>query len=131
VSQENVEIVRRSIDAFGRGDLEGVLETLAPGFEFEPSGRFMDRQTTYRGRRASSSSGTTSVLPGRRRDSERMDDLGGQVLTRGKLAGRGGESGIDVDAEQAWLHTVRDGEIVRLRSFMTWAEAREVAGVLD
>jgi ketosteroid isomerase-like protein len=50
VSQDKVEIVRRSIEAFGRGDLEGVLDTVAPGFEFEPSGRFMDTQTTYRGR---------------------------------------------------------------------------------
>jgi hypothetical protein len=60
-----------------------------------------------------------------------MDDLGDRVLRLGKLAGRGGESGIDVDAQQARVHTVLDGEIIHLRSFMTWSEAREVAGVLD
>src|SRR5436305_14978536 len=50
MSQGNVEIVRRNIDAFGRGDLEGVRETLAPEFEMHPSGRFMDIQRIYRGR---------------------------------------------------------------------------------
>ena len=49
MSQENVEVVRRSLDAFNRGDLEGVRETLAPGFEMHPSGRFMDTQRLYRG----------------------------------------------------------------------------------
>jgi ketosteroid isomerase-like protein len=50
MSQENVEIVRRSIDAFSRGDLEGVLETFAPEFELRPSGRFGDTAPVYRGR---------------------------------------------------------------------------------
>src|SRR5207248_7100071 len=50
VSQENVELVRRALAAFGEGDLEGVLVDLAPDFEFQPSGRFMDTQRVYRGR---------------------------------------------------------------------------------
>jgi hypothetical protein len=29
MSQENVEVVRRGIDAFSRGDLEGVLDDLS------------------------------------------------------------------------------------------------------
>ena len=50
MSQEDVELVRRSFDAFSRGDLEGVLETLAPEFEMHPSGRFGDTAPVYRGR---------------------------------------------------------------------------------
>jgi ketosteroid isomerase-like protein len=49
MSQENVEIVRRGFRAFSQGDLEGVLDDLAPEFEFDPSGRFMDTQQVYRG----------------------------------------------------------------------------------
>src|SRR4029453_19518057 len=30
MSEENVELVRRSIDAFSRGDLDGLLESYAP-----------------------------------------------------------------------------------------------------
>jgi hypothetical protein len=40
MSDESLEIVRRSIDAFNWGDLEGVLEKNAPEFEMRPSGRF-------------------------------------------------------------------------------------------
>lgn len=132
-SQQNLEVVRRSIEAFGRGDLEGVLDTLAPDFEFEPSGRFMDVQRVYRGREGFREfwNDFRPAWEDIEIRVERTEDLGDRVLTLGKLAGRGGGSHIGVDAEQAWLHTVRGGQVVRLRSFTTWAEAREVAGVSD
>jgi ketosteroid isomerase-like protein len=60
---------------------------------------------------------------------ERMHDLDDRVLTLGRLGGRGGESGVEIDAEAAWLHTVRDGRIVHLHSFSTWDEARAAAGL--
>ena len=44
-----MEVVKRSIDAFNRGDLAGVLETLAPEFEMRRSGRFGDTAPVYRG----------------------------------------------------------------------------------
>ena len=94
MSQENVEIVRRSIGAFSRGDLETVLDDLAPEFEFHPSGRFMDTQRVYRGRagfvefwgafRAAWEEITVSI--------ERIEDLGDRVLTLGNFHGRGGEA---------------------------------------
>ena len=49
MSQENVEIVRRSFDAFARGEFEESLEGFAPDIEFQTSGRFMDTQRVYRG----------------------------------------------------------------------------------
>ena len=133
MSQENVEVVRRSIDAFSRGDLDGVRETLAPGFELYPSGRFMDTQRVYRGRegwtefwgdfRAAWEDIAVSI--------ERMEAVDDRVLTLGKIGGKGRESGVEVDAEAAWLHTVNDGLIVRLQTFATWADAREAAGLSE
>jgi ketosteroid isomerase-like protein len=133
MSQENVEVVRRSIDAFSHGDLGGVLDGLAPEFEFQPSGRFMDTQRIYRGRdgwvefwaafRAAWEDIAVSI--------ERMEDLGSRVLTLGEMRGRGVESGIAVHAEAAWLHTINDGLIVGLRSFSTWNEALEAAGLRE
>jgi ketosteroid isomerase-like protein len=133
MSEENVAIVRRGIDAFSGGDLEAVLDDLSPEFEFNPSGRFMDTQQTYRGRegfvdfwrgfQAAWEEITVSI--------ERIEDLGDRVLTLGTFHGKGGESGVEVDAEAAWLHTVRDGLIVHLRSFATWKEALEAAGLSE
>jgi ketosteroid isomerase-like protein len=133
MSQENVEIVRRAIDAFSRGDLEGVLDDLSPESEFHPSGRFMDTQQVYRGRagfvdfwtafQAAWEEITISV--------ERMEDLDDRVLTLGNFHGKGGGSGVEVNGEAAWLHTIQDESIVHVRSFATWKEALEAAGLSD
>ena len=123
--------MRRSIDAFSRGDLDGVRETLAPEFEMHPSGRFMDTQRVYRGRdgmsefwrdfRAAWEDVAVSI--------ERMEAIDDRVLTLGKIGGSGRESGVEVEAEAAWVHTVSDGLIARLQTFATWADARETAGL--
>ena len=133
MSQENVEIVGRGLDAFSRGDLQGIIDDLAPEFEFRPSGRFMDTQRVYRGTagfvdfwgafQAAWEEITVSI--------ERMEDLGDRVLTLGTFHGRGGGSGVEVNAEAAWLHTIKDGLIVHLRSFSTWKEALEAAGLSE
>ena len=133
MSQENVEIVRRGFDAFNRGDLEGVLDDLAPEYEFHPSGRFMDTQRVYRGRdgfvefwgrfQGAWQDITISI--------ERIEDLDNRVLTLGSFHGRGGGSGVEVQGESAWLHTIKDGLIVHLRSFATWKEALEAVGLSE
>jgi ketosteroid isomerase-like protein len=49
MSQENVEIVRRSLDAWNRGDLDGWLAGFASEAELHTTGRFPDERV-YRGR---------------------------------------------------------------------------------
>ena len=49
MSQENVENVRRAIDAWNRGDLDEWLGCFAPEAELHTTGRFAD-QGVYRGR---------------------------------------------------------------------------------
>jgi ketosteroid isomerase-like protein len=133
MSQQNVETLRAVWDAWNRGGLEAILDVSSPDNEFIPSGRFMDTQQTYRGRaglvdfwrefRAAWEEITISV--------ERIEDLDDRVLTLGTFHGRGVESGVEVKAEAAWLHTLRDGLIVRGRSFATWNEALEAAGLSE
>src|SRR5215216_2165741 len=121
MSQENVEIVRRSFDAFSRGDLEGVLDGFAPEFEFHVSGRFMDMPRVYRGREGFVDfwGAFHGVWQGITVSIARIEDLDDRVLTLGSLHGRGGGSGVEVHGEAAWLHTIKDGLIVHLRSFTT------------
>jgi ketosteroid isomerase-like protein len=49
MSQENVEIVHRSIDAFNRGDLEAALACLHPEGEVADDPRVPGGGTTHRG----------------------------------------------------------------------------------
>jgi ketosteroid isomerase-like protein len=37
MSQENVEIVRRAIDAYNRGDLDAAVKDMAPDYEIDMS----------------------------------------------------------------------------------------------
>jgi ketosteroid isomerase-like protein len=108
VCEANLELVRRSIDAFDRGDLEAVLAGFAPEFEFDPSGRFMDTQRVYRGRSGFEEFWATfrAAWKDVRISVDRMEDLGDQVLTLGTIRGTGVESGVEVHGEAAWLHTV-------------------------
>jgi len=133
MSQENVETVRRIYDAFNAGDLEATLDLIAPEFEFRPSGLFMDTDNAYRGRegwsefwhtfREAWESITVNV--------ERIEDLSGQVLVLGTFHGRGHGSGVEVTREAAWIVTLRDDLIAQNRTFGSWAEALEAAGLSE
>ena len=131
MSEENVEIVRRSIDAFNRGDRGGVLETLAPEFEMRPSGRFGDTASVYRGHQGWVDFWDTFQAAWEHMAIriERREDLGDRVLSLGTFHGRGRGSGVEVEAEGAWLHTVKAGLVVDLRTFASWKEALEAAGL--
>jgi ketosteroid isomerase-like protein len=133
MSGENVEVVQRSFDAFSRGDLDDVLATFAPEFEFYPSGRFMDTQRVYRGR-----DGWTEFWDAFRAAWEdvainisRMEAIDDRVLTLGKIEAKGRESGVEVETEAAWIHTVDRGLIMQLQTFASWADALEAAGLRE
>jgi ketosteroid isomerase-like protein len=133
MSQENTEVVRRTFDAYSRGDLEGMLDHLSPEFEMHTSGRFMDTQQVYRGHagwiefwntfHAAWERITVSI--------ERIEDLGDRVLVLGTFHGRGRGSGVEVSIEAAWLTTIKDGLVGHVRAFARWAEALEAAGLRE
>jgi ketosteroid isomerase-like protein len=133
MSEENVEIVRKALDAYSRGDLQATLEHMAPEAEFRPSGLFMDTQTVYRG-----PNGWVEFWH-RFRDAwesiaisvDRIEDLGEQVLVLGTFHGIGSESAIEVTRESGWLLTIRNGLVVQIRSFASWAETLEAAGLSE
>jgi ketosteroid isomerase-like protein len=59
-------------------------------------------------------------------------DAGDRVATRLRHHGQGKESGVEIDAElYHQVATFRDGRIVRMEYFATWAEALEAAGVSE
>ena len=65
MSQENVENVRRGIDAWNRGDLDAWLAGFAPKAELHTTSRFPDRGV-YRGVPGFSGTGRTSGGTSRR-----------------------------------------------------------------
>src|SRR5512133_1636178 len=49
MSAENVEIVRRAVEAFNRGDLDAAVADFAPDCEYISSGAIPGATDTYRG----------------------------------------------------------------------------------
>jgi ketosteroid isomerase-like protein len=60
-----------------------------------------------------------------RLEPEHFEELGDAVLVLGSMHLRGRASGVELDQETGWIVDVRDGVMLRLRTFISHAEARE------
>jgi ketosteroid isomerase-like protein len=137
MSQENVEIVRRQIEAFNRGDFRAAIEALHEDVEWQvPHVATLDAPASglLRGRREmienfgqwfeawdSFAFEVAEVRPG----------SGDNVFVAGVQTGRGRASGLDVTVPTFHVLTVREGKIVRMRTFQERAEALEAVGLSE
>ena len=129
MSQGNVEIVRRMLDAFLQGDLGAALAFYDPDVEWDgtnlPDGRIgrgHDAIMDHVLRWADQWDEWTV-------DVERIIDAGNErvvVLIREK--GRS-KSGLEMDEHHAELYTLRDGMIIRRQGFSDPSEALEAVGL--
>jgi ketosteroid isomerase-like protein len=137
MSQENVEISRRSFKAFSRTFTEGTDDLYAlldPDVEWIPINALLDG-TTYRGHE-----GVRQWIEDVKRDwavfeakPEDFLDLGDDrvlVLGSWRARGRGGDELLDFP-QAAWLEQVREGRIVRMQTFTERKEALEAAGLRE
>jgi ketosteroid isomerase-like protein len=129
MSQEDVEVVRRGFDAFGRGDTDTTVALLHPEIEWYVTDVFVETPV-HRGREQAAA--FMQEFVGAWEDFhielDELSDLGEAVLVSGRFGGRGHSSGIEIDVARAWVLEVRDGMIWRWRSFTSRAEALEAVG---
>jgi ketosteroid isomerase-like protein len=131
MSQENVEIVRRGLQAFNEGDLDRALRMCDPRVEVRTllsgtaHGRdqvravILEREKEFRG---------VQYIP------EEFIDAGDVVVGIVHISGSGRLSGITEKdfpaAEQlAFVWTLRSGLVIMQEMFSTKAEALEAAGL--
>jgi ketosteroid isomerase-like protein len=131
MSQENVKIVRRHLDAYLSGDNEAALDAYDPEVEFDVSIRPEGR--VYRGRDGVIEAertwkGTWSDL---KIEVEEIIGAGENVVVVDRQSGRGRGSGTQFEQQTAWVYTVRGGKITRVVWFPTRAEAIEAAGLSE
>jgi ketosteroid isomerase-like protein len=130
VSEENVEIVRRAVDAFGRGDADAFAALMAPELEWT-TGLGAVEGEVFRGHegvrtyfaRLGSAWHEFRLLP------DEFRDLGDVVLVLGRLEGRGRGGSVPVDAPVGTVWDLRDGKVWRLRAYLDPRKALETAGV--
>jgi len=134
VSEENVQTVQRVIEAWNADDLDAFLAELDAEVEWQPAIEpgLEGKATTYRGH-----DGAQKVWREDRGESwERLTnrphelrDLGDSVLALGHLDLTGRTTGIEFSQEVGEVFDLRAGKIVRIRDFLTHAEALEAAGL--
>jgi ketosteroid isomerase-like protein len=131
MSEENVEIVRRSFDAMGRGDLERLLELYHPEIEFMPLTGTRVESDGYRGHQGVRDyfAEAAEVWDEVRPVAGEITTVGDEVVVFGRCAVRGKASEIETDAPTAWVITVRNGKVTRHRVFRTNDEALEAVGL--
>jgi ketosteroid isomerase-like protein len=131
VSQENVEIVRRAIEAWNRRDAELWLSYAAQEIEWIPAGPAAVEQPVYRGH-AEAASGFESVWQTweefRFEESE-VRDLDGSVLWLGRVKMKGAASHVALDQEFALHFVLRKGVFVIVQAFLAWHEALADVGL--
>jgi ketosteroid isomerase-like protein len=130
MSRENVELVRRCFDLFGRGDMEAVLEYVDPAIE-TIEGPEMPGSATYRGHAGlvEAYRHWASQWDDFRIEVEELIDAGSHVVAVTRHHGTGRASGATVGGLVAYVFTVCDGKLARMRIFNTKAEALEAAGL--
>jgi ketosteroid isomerase-like protein len=133
MSRENVEIVRGTYPAFNRRDIPAFLASLDPEVEWIPIMAALEGRV-YRGH-----DGVRQWIEDLAADWEHFEvqtedfvDLGDRVLVLGHWRARGRGSGIELeDQAAAWLSELRDGKIVKMRTYSDRREALDAAGLSE
>lgn len=129
MSERAVEVVRRSFEAIGRGDVDALLELYDPEIEFQPLTGTQVESGGYRGHAGVRKYFTEAadIWDEVRPVIGDVMVIGDEVIVFGVCAIRGKASKIETTSPTAWVVTVRDGVITRHRVFRTNDEALEAA----
>ena len=125
---DDVEVVRRVLDAFTRADVDAVLEASSEDFEFDFSNSRGPLSGVYRGVDEARTFFESFLEPWAALDveTEEFIELGrDRYLTVSEIRTRGQGSGAEVNARGALVWTVRGGEVAALKLYQSKEEALE------
>ena len=128
MSQENVELVRGSFEAWLRGDLEEALAGLDPDIVYKPA-----QEEAVQGLDAVQASWERWQASWQEQEVtlEETIDAGDHVIQALLFRGRGRGSGIEVEGRFFQVLTIKDGKAVRWEEFSDRAEALEAAALSE
>ena len=131
MSQENVEIVRRVHEGWGRGDFAIGADWLTPDFEWHQFAQAVEPGT----RRGDEVGGALrkifDVYENVRVEATEFLDAGDKVVVIGRTRATAKGSGLQLDNPVAVVWTVLDGKLARTEFFTDRREALEAAGLSE
>ena len=131
-SQDNVGIVKQLFTAAGRGDVEGVIDLVAPDGVIDAS-RGAFGKGSFKGHEqirdyiASSADVWNPVGT----EPEEFMNAGDAVIVLVRVVDTGRTSALTLATRAAWLAEVRDGKVGRMTVYQSRAEALEAVGRRD
>ena len=130
MSAEDVENIRKGLEAFNRRDVEAVMETCHPDAEFVPV-RAVFEGISYHGEEGLRQffADMDEEWNDMRTELDELRDADGTVIVLGRFHATGKASGIEVDWPAAWVCEMRDGKTARLQAYTDQQEALRVAGL--
>jgi ketosteroid isomerase-like protein len=135
MSQENLDILRRFIDASNRRDLTALLSCCDPDIELDAS-RVLIGTPIYRGHEGierwfRDMAAAWEELQGELLDVVAVADGGNEVVFVGTGSGRGKTTGAPFAIDTAVLVRFTHGKVVQFEWFGTKGEALEAAGLRE
>jgi ketosteroid isomerase-like protein len=131
VSDQNVQIARRTFEAIRARDLDGLVELYDADIEFEPLTGTEVEIGGYRGHAGvrryfeEISQVWDEMLP----HADDVRAVGDQVVILGGCAVRGRGSGAISDNPMAWVLTLRNGKVLRHRAYRSREDALDAVGL--
>jgi ketosteroid isomerase-like protein len=132
MTRENVELVRRAVDAFNRRDLGALAEFVHGDFEFVSLLTAVDAEgATYQGSAAWATyfeDMDEAWKDWRVEDPQLVDGEDDGVAGIVRLVGTGRHSDAEVELVIGLTYFLRDGKLWRMRSYADPADALEAVG---
>jgi ketosteroid isomerase-like protein len=130
MSQENVDIMRASNEAWNRGDMEAFAEFHDPDVvmrtaeQWPEPGPYIGREAFLRWQRQLRETWDTAIV-----ELVTLVDAGDSVIVRQRLHGTG--RGPEANLEATSIVTLRKGKVIMLEWFWDYAEALEAVGLSE
>ena len=134
MSQQNAEIVRATVDAINRGDLDQALEAAHHDFEADWSNSIAPHGGVYRGREQARElfEAFLEAWDEFHWDPQEIIEVDeARVVVVNRVRGRGRGSGVDVDATGAQLWTIASDKIRSVKLYQSKADALEAVGLRE
>jgi ketosteroid isomerase-like protein len=134
MSEQHVEIVQRHWAGFTEGGIDGAaLEILHPEVELMGAVGGIEEGTVTRGREAVRQALLidSEVWADRRFGVPRIFDAGDRVVVLVREYRKGKGSGVEVEADIAFVYEFRERKTIRITPYMNQEEALEAAGLQE
>src|SRR5436305_10864147 len=131
MSEENVQIVRTTMEFFNLEGLDAIIDRFDPSFETTTPPSLSVEPDTYRGpegvrRWFDAWAGTIDAL---RFEVDETIDAGNRVIAVCRMIARSRSTGLELEQGLTMVWTIRDGRAVRLDPYATREEALRAVGL--